>query len=344
MIKHSFIQRAKGRVARSAMRSFSPVQAIYFALFSSAFRRERRAVAAGIAKHARDPELNEIAFALRKAVHTLEKGLTMRPRRPEFGLSLIGPALDGYGALVTRWPETLDTGEGDWLTSVLVEYFEATDSSVNPVLVEARRRFDELVALVSAKRDSGPRLPMSDTRAADFDALFALSQQRGSVRWYTPTPVPRDKVDAAIRVAQESPTACNRQPYRYILFDDAQSIAQVSAVPMGTRGWREQIPGIAVVVGDLSAYVDERDRHLIYIDSALSVQGFLLALESQGVATCVINWPDVAFREVQMRALLHLRPHERVIMLVAYGYPDPSGLVPYSAKRELESVREFRSL
>ena len=38
---------------------------------------------------------------------------------------------------------------------------------------------------------------------------------------------------------------------------------------------------------------------------------------------------------------LSLEPDERVVMLVAYGYPDPDGMVPFSAKTPLDVVRRF---
>jgi nitroreductase len=42
-----------------------------------------------------------------------------------------------------------------------------------------------------------------------------------------------------------------------------------------------------------------------------------------------------------MTELLGLEPDERVIMLIALGYPDPDGLVCYSQKRPLAELRSF---
>jgi nitroreductase len=64
----------------------------------------------------------------------------------------------------------------------------------------------------------------------------------------------------------------------------------------------------------------------------------VLALESLGLSSCCVNWPDIAVREKRMADLLGLKPYERPIMSVAVGYPDPDGLVPFSNKR---CVREM---
>src|SRR5690606_37757702 len=111
-------------------------------------------------------------------------------------------------------------------------------------------------------------------------------------------------------LAVAAPTACNRVPYRFLVFDDPEQAQRVAKIAGGTTGYADNIPALAVLVGDLSAYVDERDRHLIYIDGSLATMNFLLGLQAQGLASCCINWPDVRRRERKMSELLGLRPYE----------------------------------
>lgn len=174
-----------------------------------------------------------------------------------------------------------------------------------------------------------------------YDDLLALSRRRRSVRWYLPKPVERETVDRAIEVAAQAPSACNRQPFEFRIVDDPALLAKVAAIPPGTAGFVHNLPAIAAVVGKLDAFAKERDRHLIYIDGALAAMAFIYALESQGLASCCINWADSGREERAMRAALSLRPEERVVMLIAFGYPDPDGMVPFSAKAPLEVLRRF---
>jgi len=98
---------------------------------------------------------------------------------------------------------------------------------------------------------------------------------------------------------------------------------------------------LCAVIGDLSAYYGERDRHGIYIDSSLSIMSFMYALETLGLSSCPLNWPDIETLERRAENLLELKRHERVIMFIAIGYPDPQGLVAYSQKKDLHSLRSF---
>ncbi len=93
---------------------------------------------------------------------------------------------------------------------------------------------------------------------------------------------------------------------------------------------------ICAVTGDLSAYFYERDRHSIYVDGCLSAMLFMLALETVGLASCPLNWPEVNSLDRKLEKRLGLPPHERAIMFMAIGYADPQGRVAYSEKKSLD--------
>ena len=108
---------------------------------------------------------------------------------------------------------------------------------------------------------------------------------------------------------------------------------------MGTAGYAENIPCVAVVVGDLSEYSNARDRHVIYIDGALTSMSFMYALETLGLSSCPINWPDFGPLEQKMKKKLALENYERPIMLISFGYPAKDVEVPYSSKKSLDEIR-----
>ncbi|HBS78218.1 MAG TPA: nitroreductase-like protein, partial [Pseudomonas sp.] len=73
--------------------------------------------------------------------------------------------------------------------------------------------------------------------------------------------------------------------------------------------------------------------HVVYIDGSLAAMQLMLALESLGLSSCSINWPDVEERERQLAKILGLTYQERTVMLLAVGYADPTGGIPYSDKK-----------
>lgn len=318
---------------------------LYYKTAGKEFDGELAAVGQGIAAHCTDANRSGLLFLMRRNVHMLEKGLTMRPRRAVFAEGYICETVGGLARFATT-AANYDNEEIRWMFDVIEEYFAATATATSPVVAHARHEFERLVEEVSSDRDPHlpkliPRAPTLGLGVVDVDDLAKLAATRRSVRWYIDRKVDRDSVTKAIAIGLRAPTACNRQPYRLIVIDDRGKVSEVAEIPMGTKGYHNQIPGIIVVVGDLSAFFSERDRHLIYIDSCLASMGIILGLEAQGIASCCINWPDVPEREKRMRKALSLSPYERVVMLIAYGYADPDALAPRSARRVDREVFGF---
>lgn len=326
-------------VAILARRRFRSLQS------GGVYGREMRAVTRGIRQYQEELGSGTDVYMLRRNVHMIEKGLTMKPRRDTFAVDYIVQTITTYSKVLSSGLLVEDAAEFQWMTMVLSEYFKATLSSPNDKIAEARSEFRQATAKQppSLGQGHGPHAAAL-LKQVQIDDLVGLAQGRRSVRWFTDQDVPREVVDRAIQVAAEAPTACNRQPYRFEVFDDPESVAKVADVPMGTKGYAHQLKGLVVIVGDLSAFFDRRDRHLIYVDSSLAAMGLIFGLESQGVASCSINWPDIPEREKRMHKLLGLKPWERVVMLLAYGYPDSAGLAPFSAKRTIDLVRSYRAV
>jgi nitroreductase len=339
--------RLRARFYRRSARFFSSggrLSAVYYAFVNNAFRRETVGVLSGQASyHARVRAVGASSWVLRRNVHRLEKGIIMRPRREVFARDYIDETVDNYATLSALGDEAaIDPGELQWARDVLTEFFAITGTE--PVIDRARARF---AGVVSEQDRSQGMVPYARTDAVhdavSYDDFVRLCRQRRSVRWYQQRPVPRDLIDRAIEAAAQAPSACNRQPITFRVFDDPALVQQIAGIPGGTAGFRQNFPAIVVIVGDLSAFFDERDRHLIYIDGSLSAMSFTLALETLGLSSCLINWPDTPSLERAMAQALGLQRWERVIMLCSVGYADPDGMIPFSQKKSLDKFRSYNA-
>lgn len=309
---------------------------LYYFLFSRKFDREHVSVLRGkLAYHSAQSYFANSSAKLRRNIHRLEKGLIMRPRRPVFAEDYIGETVDSYLKLSANDVFCLD--EKKWAHDVLEQYFSIVGSSriINIAKQKFNSRSEGQLTLKNEGQSFKPYeqggLPQP---AIDFTQLERLLDRRRSVRWYQDRDIDFSLIEKAIDLASTAPSACNRQPYRFIVADKKKKAAEVAKLAGGTAGFADNFPALIVVVGDLAAYPLERDRHLIYIDGALASMQLILALETLGLSTCAINWPDIETAEQKMQHRLELQSHERVIMLIAVGFADPSGGVPYSQKKK----------
>lgn len=314
------------------------------------FNREQYAVLSGRRDYYRNlSKKRQSHVELRRNVHRLEKGMIMQPRRAVFARDYIEETLGFYEEAVGQCSvdqASIDISEVEWAYSVLDKYFATVDDS-NQVINDCRSRFEQSKEVYQPK-DKIQKSPFKRKDGVksnvSYDDLLDLSTQRRSVRWFKDKPVPREMIDKAMMVGRQAPTACNRLPYEFKVFDEPELVKKISDIPFGAAGYSHQIPSIVVVVGDLRNYFSPRDRHAIYVDSSLAAMSFMFGLETLGLSSSVINWPDFEPLEIKMQKTLGLQTGQRVVMLIAVGYADPEGEIPFSQKKEIDNIRTYNSI
>jgi len=286
---------------------------------------------------------------LRRNIHRLEKGMIMQPRRSIFARDYIGETIDYYEKFSTSYNKNksiMDETELQWAHDVLGRYFSLVDTN-DKVIGSAYVKYQETLGGYACKtKEIKVPHPHKDGQKSDisYDEMLKLALQRRSVRWFRKKSVPRKLLDQALMVGRQSPSACNRLPYKFRVFDDPKLVKKIASIPFGATGYSHQIPTIIVVTGELDYYFSPRDRHIIYIDASLAAMSFMFALETLGLSSSVINWPDFEPLEIKMQKALGLDASERVVMLIAVGFADPNGGVPYSQKKNLDSIRTYNEL
>lgn len=287
--------------------------------------------------------------ALRRNIHRIEKALLMKPLRDYFALEYIDETIDFYKKQADLYKENngfIDVNELNWAYDVLTDYFKTVKTST--FIKKEKNKFENVDYKPDKKLKEEekmfPKVREMGATPVKYEDLYKLSLRRRSVRWYDQKQVPRELIDKALLIARQSPTACNRLPFEYRIYDDPTLVKKVSKIPFGAAGYSHNIPMIVVLVGKLDSYFSSRDRHVIYIDASLSAMAFMFALETLGLSSSAINWPDFEPLEMKMQRTLKLKTDERPIMLLSIGYPDPAGKVAYSQKKSLDVLRSYNKI
>jgi nitroreductase len=313
---------------------------------AKALRAESKATMAGL-RALQDQFSRSISTVpnLRRSIHVLEKGLCFPKRKKIFGLNFIGPAVNLYAEALEN--SKVSKSELKWASDVLNKYFQAVDHEA-PEIKDSHKKFSSLPSLESSSEHTfspyreidipsyAKRFTSSGIDA--LDQFHELCRSRRSHRHFKKEPIPIETVRHAITAALESPSACNRQPFDYYMATEPEMIRKICELPLGVRGYGDDLPAMIVVVGNLGCYDETRDHHLIYIDSALATMTLMLALTSSGLGSVPINWPDIPEKHQQMRELLNLKPWQVPVMLLGLGIPDPDTMIAYSSKRSVNDV------
>ncbi len=314
----------------------------YYGFISNSFGNEHRAVIAGRLNYSSSiTQSDQNNYGFRRNIHRLEKGMLYRQSREVYGLQYIEHTVKQFEDLCKLGPKGLiDPYEISWARSILERYFEVAGN--HPIIQRSLEKYKTIEIPKDIDRTRVPYFRSATPRHdVDYESLYALALTRRSVRWYLDKPVPHSKIDKAVKLAALSPSACNRQPFKFLFFEDYDRIQEISSLAGGASGFRHNIPLLLVIVGSLRAFKEEKDRHLIYIDGSMAAMSFMFALETLDLSSCCLNWPDISSQERKIAATLDLDTDQRIVLLMAIGYADPEGLIAYSQKKSLEAMRSI---
>lgn len=168
-----------------------------------------------------------------------------------------------------------------------------------------------------------------------FDAI----SKRVSCRAYRPDAIPQGDLERVVEAARLAPSACNKQPWRFVIVRDAGlrgRIVREAFLPGIRMDWALDAPA-HVVIGMERALVTHRIAAAIsgvdypWVDIGIAGEHLVLAATEMGIGSCWIGW-------VRPRPLAKLVGWPRAIKAVAVitlGYPrEPECAVPPALRRK----------
>lgn len=147
-----------------------------------------------------------------------------------------------------------------------------------------------------------------------FEALFT----RRSIRKFTDQPIPDDDLRKILECAMYAPSACNEQPWQFLVFRDAGKKAMLAKTSPHT-GMAERAAAVIIVCGDLSL---EKAAGFWVQDCSVAVQNLLLAARGLGIGTVWCGVHPVQEREEYLRKHLELPENIIPFALVCLGWPE----------------------
>lgn len=150
---------------------------------------------------------------------------------------------------------------------------------------------------------------MNQREANLFDVLYA----RRSIRRYEAgREVEREKIEKLLRAAMAAPSACNLQPWEFIVVTGWGDVKALS----GCLGrWRYDAPAAMVVCGNTSYIPWENDAG--FIDCSAAIENMLLAATAMGLGSVWIGDYDAE----ALRRRYEISAHVVPMGVVYFGYP-----------------------
>jgi nitroreductase len=159
--------------------------------------------------------------------------------------------------------------------------------------------------------------------------VFEVIEVRRSVREFKLDPIPDEKLGMILEAARLAPSAGNRQPWRFVLVQDADKKKAVARAA-DDQSFLGDAAVVVVAVG-----VPEVSARWCEKDTMIALEHMVLAATALGYGTCWIG----AFDEDAIKRLLKIPANMRVVALLPIGVPDEK---PAARPRKKPSEIFFR--
>ncbi|MGQ4914567.1 MAG: nitroreductase family protein [Candidatus Asgardarchaeia archaeon] len=148
---------------------------------------------------------------------------------------------------------------------------------------------------------------------------------RRSIRKYKKMDIPDDVLMKILEAGRLAPSAKNVQPWHFIIVKDSELKKKLS-----TGRWNQFIKDAPICIVGCGDTRSAPRWHII--DVTIALQNMVLAAACMGIGSCWIG----DFKEDEVKELLKIPEHFKVIALITFGYPDESP-EPFG-KRKLEEI------
>lgn len=252
--------------------------------------------------------------------HTIEKGLAYVDFRPGFGkdnIELLIQAMENYVK------DGFDEQSFCFQTalSTLEAYIEK-NQKYGVDLTELKNRMSGFNCS-HLKTGGITQIDIQDLTSVKDLNYKDFVYSRHSLRHFATIPVDIDTIKDALELAQQTPSACNRQGWHSIVIKNKELIAQVLSNQNGNRGFGNEFDALILIVSDIRYFNVDREIFQPYIDGGMYAQSILNALHFYNIASVPLSASLSQEQEENIRRLLQLSDAELPIMFVGIGnYPN----------------------
>ncbi len=147
--------------------------------------------------------------------------------------------------------------------------------------------------------------------------VFTAISQRYSVRAYKTTDVEEDKLSKVLESARLSPSASNRQEWKFIVVRSKETRKKLAKAAFG-QSFIGEAPVVIVACGTESKSIMGCGQPTHTVDVSIACAFMILEAYELGLGTCWIG----AFKEDETKKILNIPEHIRVVAMTPLGYPD----------------------
>lgn len=133
-----------------------------------------------------------------------------------------------------------------------------------------------------------------------------------------------EKLERILETARLAPSACNAQPWKFVVVTDKELAIKVgkATAGLGMNKFAKDAP-VHILIIEESANISSmlggkfKNKHFPLIDLGIVTAHISLAAESEGLGSCILGW----FDEKEIKKLTGIPASKRLLLDIVIGYP-----------------------
>ncbi len=180
----------------------------------------------------------------------------------------------------------------------------------------------------------------------NFHTFEELQNTRESCRVYSDAPVSRELLTHLADVARLSPSACNSQPWHFLIVDEPEAKKRLTECleDGGLNGcpWGNRVPAFFIICEEkakLQPGVAEHygSQHFAQMDIGMAAMGLCYEATALGLGTCMIG----TMNQEKLHQAFEI-PEERIVrLIITVGYPAKKSEPRKKARKDLEEIVSY---
>ena len=175
--------------------------------------------------------------------------------------------------------------------------------------------------------------------------FLELVKKRQSDRKYINRAVDRELIDKCLDAARLSPSACNSQPWYFIVVDDPELKEKVARETFGKlisfNHFTMQAPVLIVVITEKSntiARIGGKIKDKIYnqYDVGVACEHLCLQAAELGLGRCMMGW----FSEKGVKKTLNIPDNKQVDLIITMGYSAEEN-IRIKKRKNIDEIRKY---
>ncbi len=270
--------------------------------------------------------------------HVIEKGLTMPNTTLGFGKNKIKYLIDicneyfdkGYNLKSIPFIHSV---------KVLNEYVSFHDQNNYKLEDNLRNRIVNLAEKTSINSQSN-QLQMNRNSFFEFQnsSFDEFCMSRHTVRNFSKEDISLDVLNKCVKLALQTPSACNRQPNKLLIIKDKDVINKILSLQDGNRGFGHLTNTLVVFTSDISVFGGSGERNDIFLNSGMFIMSFIYALHFYGIGSCALNWSVKPELDLSLRKILNIPDSQTITLILSCGYLPNEFKVALSPKLNIDEI------